>query len=384
MLTEIFLAFRYLFRGQARHVSFIGIISVVGVMLGVATVIVAVSIVNGIDGALLERIMKFQYHIVLDSGDPLQLTQLRDVLAEEEGVSDSSLSARTQVFAQVDETIIPLIVRGFELDVDSQEDFFSQYIKEEFSDQGFFLGAGLLRRFFFKDYIEFYPLQERLSLEKEKIRGYFETGLYDVDNYYLITDLDRLKSLSPHYHLFLGLRLQEPFAADNLAEKIAKKNPHLIITTWMDTNQELFATLRLQKIALFIILTLIVIIASFNIFATLTIKVVEKTKDIGVLKSIGFTRRKIMSIFTLQGLTLGVIGTLGGASLGLSLCYFLEKYPFIQLPEEIFFTPYLPIAVDYWEVLLIGVVAVSISFLSSLWPAQRACRLCPTEALRYE
>lgn len=352
--------------------------------MGVATVIVAVSIVNGIDGALLERIMKFQYHIILDSENTEELYRWEERLAEAEGVEEASLSVRTQVFAKVADTIIPLVVRGFQLDAPSQEDFFSQYIKEEFYDSGFFIGKGLSRRFFFRDYIEYYPLDERLALEKENIRGYFETGLYDVDNYYLVADLDRVKALSPHYHLFLGLRLKEPFEADRLADEIAAKTQQVIVSTWTETNQELFATLRLQKIALFIILSLIIIIASFNIFATLTIKVVEKTKDIGVLKSIGFTNRRVLSIFTLQGLVLGLIGTTGGVSLGLSLCYFLEKYPFIRLPEEIFFTPYLPVSVDYSEVVLIGIVAVFISFISSLGPAQRACRLCPTEALRYE
>ncbi len=384
MLRELFLSFRYLFRGKARHLSFIGIMSVTGIILGVATVIVAISIVNGIDGSLIKRIMKFKYHIVLDSADEEILSGLKEKIEDDKGVEEASLSARTQVFAKVDDTIIPLVVRGFELGDFSEENFFSTYIKKNFADSGFFLGGGLWRRFYSKDVIEFYPLKKRLVLEEEKIRGYFETGLYDVDNYYLIADLDLVKSLSPNYHLFLGLRVDEPFKADRLAKKISENNPQVVVSTWTESNQDLFATLKLEKIALLIILTLIIIIASFNIFATLTVKVVEKTKDIGVLKAIGFTSRKILSVFTLQGLTLGIIGAAGGVSLGLGLCYLLEKYPFIKLPQEIFFTEYLPITVDMGEVVTIGLVAVFISFLSSLWPALRACRLCPTEALRYE
>ncbi|MCF7870972.1 MAG: ABC transporter permease [Candidatus Omnitrophica bacterium] len=384
MLTEIFLAFRYLFRGQARHLSFIGIMSVTGIILGVATVIVAVSIVNGIDGSLIQRIMKFRYHITLDSAEEDVLSDLKGKMEEKKEVEDASLSIRTQIFAKFDDTIIPLVVRGFELGQNRGENFFSQYIEEEFTDSGFFIGKGLQRRFYLDDSIEFYPLKKRLSLEKGRIRGYFETGLYDVDNYYAVTDLEKAKNLSPNYHLFLGLRIAEPFEADKLAKRISKNNPEVTISTWTGSNQELFATLRLEKIALFIILTLIIVIASFNIFATLTVKVVEKTKDIGVLKSIGFTSRKILSVFTLQGLILGIIGALSGAALGLGSCYLLKKYPFIKLPEEIFFTEYLPISVDLKEVLIISLVAVFISFLSSIWPALRACRLCPTEALRYE
>jgi lipoprotein-releasing system permease protein len=384
MLTEIFLAFRYLFRGQARHLSFIGIMSVTGIILGVATVVVAVSIVNGIDGSLIQRIMKFRYHITLDSADENILSDLKNKMEKNKEVEDASLSVRTQIFAKFDDTITPLVVRGFELGQKKGENFFSKYIEEEFTNSGFFIGKGLWRRFHLDDSIEFYPLKKRLSLEKGRIRGYFETGLYDVDNYYAVTDLEEAKNLSPNYHLFLGLRINEPFKADKLAKKISGNNPGVAISTWTGSNQELFATLRLEKIALFIILTLIIVIASFNIFATLTVKVVEKTKDIGVLKSIGFTSRKILSIFTLQGLILGIIGSLSGAALGLGACYLLEKYPFIRLPEEIFFTEYLPISVDLKEVLVISLVAVFISFLSSIWPALRACRLCPTEALRYE
>jgi lipoprotein-releasing system permease protein len=384
MLTEIFLAFRYLFRGRARHLSFIGLMSGVGVVLGVATVIVAVSIVNGIDGSLIERIMKFKYHIVLDSEDEEKLFDLQKEMEEKEEVKEASLSARTQVFAKVDDTIIPLVVRGFDLDKLSREHFFSKYIKQEFRDSGFFVGKGLQRRFYLDDLIEFYPLKKKLSLEKEKIRGYFETGLYDVDNYYLIADLERVKDLSPNYHIFLGLRITEPFAADKLAKEISESNPQIIVSAWTSTNQELFATLRLEKIALFIILTLIIIIASFNIFATITVKVVEKTKDIGVLKSIGFTSRRILSIFTLQGLILGIIGSSVGIGLGLGICHILEKYPIIKLPQEVFFTEYLPVTVNSGEVVIIGLLAAAISFLSSIWPALRACRLCPTEALRYE
>jgi lipoprotein-releasing system permease protein len=384
MLTEIFLAFRYLFRGQARHLSFIGIMSVTGIILGVATVVVAVSIVNGIDGSLIQRIMKFRYHITLDSADENILSDLKNKMEKNKEVEDASLSVRTQIFAKFDDTIIPLVVRGFELGQNKGENFFSKYIEEEFTNSGFFIGEGLRRRFYLNDSIEFYPLKKRLSLEKVRIRGYFETGLYDVDNYYAVTDLEESKNLSPNYHLFLGLRINKPFKADKLAERISENNPGVAISTWTGSNQELFATLRLEKIALFIILTLIIVIASFNIFATLTVKVVEKTKDIGVLKSIGFTSRKILSVFTLQGLILGIIGSLSGAALGLGACYLLEKYPFIKLPEEIFFTEYLPISVDLKEVLVISLVAVFISFLSSIWPALRACRLCPTEALRYE
>lgn len=386
MRTELYLARRYLFRGKARHISFIGIISCLGVILGVATVIVALSIVNGIDGGLMERIMRFKDHIIVESWQDRDLYPVKEAVDKWDEVEIASLSLQTQVFAKFGDTIVPLIVKGIDLDDEKQKDFFRPYLIKEISPEGFFIGEGLRRKFLLgKNTIEFYPLQKKLSLEKEIIRGVFKIGLYDLDNFYIITDLEKAKELSPHYHFFLELRIKEPFKADKIKEKILNYFPQgFFVSTWIESNEALFATLKLEKIAMFIILTLIILIASFNIFATLTVKVVEKTKDIGILKSLGFTGRKILSIFTLQGLMLGFIGIVGGTSLGLLVCWILKKYPFIKLPQEIFFTEYLPVVVDYLDIVGIALITLSIAFVSSLLPALRASRLSACEALRYE
>ncbi|MBU1122804.1 MAG: ABC transporter permease [Candidatus Omnitrophota bacterium] len=386
MKTEFYLALRYLFRGKAKHVSFIGVMSCLGVVLGVATVLVALSIVNGIDGGLMERIMKFKDHIIIESlDDDVQLPQIKDAINGWEEVEYAAITLNTQVFAKFKNTVVPLVVKGVDFNDSSGKKLFFPYIKEEFGDEGFFVGEGIMKRFFLSDSIEFYPLNKKLHLEEEKIRGTFSVGLYDVDNYYLVTDLERAKSFSPNYILTLGLKLKEPFAADKVKAKISQKfGGDIFVNTWIDTNQALFATLKLEKIAMFIILSLIVIIASFNIFATLTVKVVEKTKEIGILKSLGFTNRKILSIFTIQGVFIGVIGTFGGWALGLAICFMLKTYPFIQLPEEIFFTRFLPISVQVGDMVVIAIVSIIISFVSSLFPAIRAARLEICEALRYE
>jgi len=158
----------------------------------------------------------------------------------------------------------------------------------------------------------------------------------------------------------------------------------LMVSTWIETNEALFATLKLEKFAMFIILGLIIMVASFNIFATLTVKVVEKTKDIGILKALGFTGTRIMVVFALQGLMIGLIGVCAGSGLGLGICYLLQKYPFIRLPAEVFFTEYLPVAVNYSDVTMIALVGLAISFVSSLLPAFRAANLPACAALRYE
>jgi len=384
MMLELYLARRYLFRGKAKHISFIGVISCIGIILGVATVIVAISIVNGIDGGLMDRIMRFKYHVTVESHDDESLSRVKEVVEQWGEVELASLSLQTQVFAKFGNIISPLVVKGIDFGDKRQKDFFYQYVKEDSDIEGLFVGEGLRRRYALADEIEFYPLQKKLSLQKEKIKGSFRIGLYDVDNYYLVTDLDKAKELSKHYQYFLGIRSSHPFGADKLKERIINAFPgRLFVFTWIESNEALFATLKLEKIAMFIILSLIILIASFNIFATLTVKVVEKTKDIGILKSLGFTSRRILSIFTLQGLILGLIGVLGGTCLGLGVCFILKKYPFIRLPEEIFFTEYLPVTVNYLDVFFIITLTLAISFISSLLPALRAARLSACEALRY-
>ncbi len=385
MFNEIFLARRYLFRGKAKHVSFIGLVSCLGLILGVAAIIIALSIVNGIDGGLMERIMRFKDHIIIEAQDQETLSQLKESVSDWPEVDSASLSVETQIFAKFKEGIVPLIVKGIDFKDPKARDFFANYVIVEQAKEGFFVGESLRRRFSFEEELEFYPLQKKLALVKDKVRGFFSVGLYDIDNQVLVTDLKTARDLSENYHFYLGLKISEPLKASKLKEKIIHHfGREIFVSSWIETNEALFATLKLEKIAMFIILSLIVLIASFNIFASLTVKVVEKTKDIGILRSLGFSSRKILSIFTLQGLILGLIGVSIGVTLGLGACYFLKAYPFIRLPEEIFFTEYLPIVVDYQDIVWIVILALFIAFVSSLLPAHRAAKMNIAEALRYE
>ena len=385
MRTEFYLARRYLFRGKARHISFIGLISCLGVALGVAALIIAFAIVNGVDGGLMRRIMRFQDHLIIDSVQKEKLYPVKEELDSWEGVEAAYLYIHTQVFAKFeDKKVLPVFVRGIDFSAPKSEQFFRQYIKSEVSDTGFFVGAGLLRNFLIGDEIEFYPLKKKLKLAKKKVRGVFEVGLFNIDNTHFIGDLAEIEELSPNHILLLGVKLNDPYQAAAVKKRIKNRFPGIFVSTWIETNEALFATLKLEKLALFIILGLIVLIASFNIFAALTVKVVEKTKDIGVLRSLGFRRGSIRDIFAQQGVMVGVIGVALGAALGIGACYLLEKYPFVKLPAEIFGTEYLPVEVNYADVISIVIIGLVIALISSYIPALRAARLNISKSLRYE
>ena len=385
MLIEFFLARRYIFRGRRRHISFIGIISCLGIAVGVAALIIAFSIVNGIDGGLMKRIMSFQDHVIVDSFNEEDLSAVKNELSQWSEVQAAYLSLTTQVFAKFSDTIMPLAVRGLDFSDPKAKELFYQYVREEYFPEGYFIGEGLKQQFLTGKEIEFYPLDKKLKLEKHKIRGFFKVGLYDIDNYYLITDLEKAKVLSPNYSLFLGVKLNDPYQADAVRDKIIRHFPQKIfVTSWIDSNSALFTTLKLEKLALFIILGLIIIVASFNIFSALTVKVVEKTKDIGILRALGFGRGSIRAIFTFGGLTIGFLGVALGSILGVGTCLFLEKYPFIKIPADVFGTEYLPLDISSGDVAAIVIAGLVISLISSFLPAWRASKLNICEALRYE
>ncbi|MDD5584650.1 MAG: ABC transporter permease, partial [Candidatus Omnitrophica bacterium] len=329
MMTELFLARRYIFRGKAKHISFISIVSCLGVAFGVFALIVVISVMNGFDRDLMERLLRFNYHLVVESTDYSELAQMKEQIQKYEGVESVSVFLQTQVFAKFDNYIVPLMVKGIDLTDERETKLFFRYVKEDAQGDGFFIGEGLKKRYFLADKIELYPLERKMELKEERIRGTFKVGLYDIDNNYLIMDLEKAKKISPSYLLYLGVRVRDPFNADTIKKNIITDFPRgVFANTWIETNRILFSALKLEKITMFVILSLIVLVASFNIFATLTIKTVEKTKDIGILKALGFTSNKILAIFSLQGVVLGVIGVIIGSAAGFGVCVLLQKYPF--------------------------------------------------------
>jgi len=384
MFASFYLARRYFLRGRAKHISFISVISCLGVALGVFALIVVISVMNGFDNDLMDRLLKFNYHLTVESLDKELLPAVKARVDEISGVNNSSIILQTQVFAKVDRYIVPLMVKGFDFNDRREMQAFSQYIKKDLKNTGFFVGEGLYDRLGLKDTLEYYPLDKNFKLREEKLRGFFQMGIYDIDNNYLIADLEKAKTLSPNYYMFLGVRINDPLEAKRIKNIIAQEFPRgLVVNTWMD-NQVLLSALKLEKLTMFVLLSLIALVASFNIFATLMVKVVEKTKDIGILKALGFTSGKILAIFSLQGLFLGLIGVFLGTASGLGLCLLMQKYHFIKIPVDIYSIEYLPVFINYRDIIMIAVLGLLFSFISSLFPAIRASKLSPCEALRYE
>jgi lipoprotein-releasing system permease protein len=183
----------------------------------------------------------------------------------------------------------------------------------------------------------------------------------------------------------IELRVKDIYKAADVRESIQKKLGFPFhARDWMQMHKNLFSALKLEKFAMFIILILIILVASFNIISTLIMNVLEKTREIAILKAMGATNKGIMTIFMLQGLFIGIIGTIIGVGSGYLLNNILDTYEIIKLPADVYYLSHLPVKMKLSDFLAVSLSSIIISFLATLYPARQAAKLNPVEPLRYE
>jgi len=231
------------------------------------------------------------------------------------------------------------------------------------------------------------PLGMLPKVKKFRLVGIFEVGMFEYDSNLAIVGLQQAQEFFGMDGTITGIevRIGDIYGAGEVGKKIQKLLgfPYHV-RDWMEMNKNLFSALKLEKFAMFIILVLIIFVASFNIVSTLIMNVIEKQREIAILKTMGATNKGIMSVFMIQGFLIGLTGTLIGLTGGYLLSYILNTYQIIKLPPDIYYLSHLPVKIKVSDFLAVSVSAIVISFLSTIYPAWQAAKLDPVEPLRYE
>jgi lipoprotein-releasing system permease protein len=407
---ETFVAFRLL-RGVKQTRGFISLstlISTAGVAVGVMVLIVVIGVMTGFSQDLKNKILSVNAHvIVLKHG--ASVTDYEKVAARIEkvpGVVEAEPFIYTQVMFSAPGNISGGVIRAMDLEtIQAGGPKALKVQKGKFADLAaggpedpprVAIGNEMARTLNLApgDYFNIIsplgtltPMGRMPRMKPVLVAAVFHTGMYEFDSNLVYISIPRMQQFLGLGDRVTGIEVQvkDIYAADKVAQAIEKElGPPYYTKDWMRMNITLFSALKLEKIVMFIILTLTILVAAFGIASTLFMMVMKKTKEIAILKSMGATRQSIMQIFIVNGLIIGLIGTVIGLALGLGLCALLASYEFVKLPGYVYGLSTLPVQVQALDVLLIILAALGISFLATLYPSWQASRLDPVEAIRYE
>ena len=418
MKYEWFIGLRYLkAKRKQTFISIITVISIAGVMVGVMTLIIVLSVMSGFEKTLKEKIIGNQAHLVILKASQEGMLQYEDVLrkvAEVKGVVSVAPFIFSMVMLSSESNVSHVAVKGIDPDREGGVTELTRNLKagklldlkeSQAGDlPGILLGDGLAEHLSMsvgKTLQVVSPMGAVASMgmmprmKPFRVVGIFHSGMYEYDNSLAYVSLGSAQEFFGMDSQVTGVQVKtdDIYHVKEIGREIRKKLGFPFWTKdWMEMNRNLFSALRQQKKIMFIILVLIVLVAAINIVSTLIMVVMEKNRDIAILKSMGAPSKTIMKIFLIEGLITGVVGTGLGAFLGLLAAFNLEKitafvenlFGFKLIASDVYYIDRLPSQVNPVDVLLITGIAILISLLATLYPSWRASRLDPSEILRYE
>ena len=413
--VEFWIARRYLrSRRASRFVSLITFIATAGVAVGVMALIVVTGVMSGLQKDLREKILIANAHVrVLTYGEGLRLDdwhRVLDVVRRQDGVLAAAPFVISQGLVSTRHDYAEgVAVIGIEPDTGRQSvtalprSFTSGDLRfvtrQDSVDGGVVLGRRLAERLsafpgtivtiispagsqFNRALGSYVPRYWRFE-----VTGTFDTGMYEYDNTYVVMSRQQAQRFAGLDSAVSGVevRVEDPWHADVVAAAIVDTLgfPYRALD-WKQQNASLFSALKLEKLAMAIILLLIVLVAAFNIVSTLTMAVSDRTKEIGILQAMGMTGQQIRRIFVAQGLVVGIVGTTIGLAGGLLVGLLLDQYRLIPLNASIYFIDHLPVDLQVTDVTAIVVASLIIATLATIFPAGQAARLAPVDAIRHE
>ena len=411
---EWYVARRYLSsKGGDRLFSFITWIALGGVTVGVSALVIVIGVMSGMQEDLMGKILESSPHVlVLQQGPSIRMddwTTVADQVRKIEGVEAVAPFVLTTVTALRETYSQSADMYGVALDPEGPPvTEMESRIQEGAHELGptasglppVLMGSRLAARMqaFIGDTLTLIAFENLTvdpmgmpspSIRLYEVTGTFTTGMYDYDikNIYVPIEAaqEQLGILDGDRVGGLGVRVRDPDEAGPVSDSIqAALGYEFVAISWSTTNGALFSALELEKLAMYLILTLIIVVAAFNIVSTLVMVVVDRTREIGILKSMGMTDRMILRIFMIQGLSIGVIGTTAGTILGLVIAWALDTFEIIKIPAEVYFVEKLPVSIHATDVVMIVGVSLLIAFLATIYPALQASRLQPVRAIRHE
>jgi lipoprotein-releasing system permease protein len=400
MPFEMFVALRYLI---TRRTS---VLSTIGVAVGVMALVIALALMTGLQGELRDRILGSTAHVYVwvtggiadAAAESQKLRGVRGVTGAGPVIIGKALivSDRAEQFItlkgidpatarQVTDIQRAMVRGGLDaLSVRSADQAPGILLGRDLAQQ---LGVGLGEAVsLITPSGTLSPMGMMTRPRKATVVGIFSLGLFEFDSQYGFVSLDfAQRLLGKDSADMLELRVSDIYQAPAVADRISSElGPRYVADDWADMNASLFSALWLEKMVITITIGLIVLVAALNIIASLIMLVMEKRRDIAILKTMGTTSRRVTTIFMLQGLIIGLIGTVIGATLGYSLSWFLDRYRLIRIPMDVYQVSYVPFVIQPLDFVTVIVAAIAICFLATIQPSRQAARLDPIQALRFE
>lgn len=410
MSFEYFIGGRYLKAKQKEtFISFITMLSIAGVTVGVMALIVVIAVMAGFESDLKNRILGIESHVVImRHGSPFSdYHKILGQVVNTNGVEAATPFIYTQIMLRSSSGVSGAVLRGIDpesaggvikvLDRSALLNIKKMYRGKETTGSvpGIILGKELARNlglgmgdavYLISSRGMISPMGYLPAMKRFQVAGLFESGMYEYDGslaYIHLRDAQKILHMEDSV-TGIEVRINDIYNARHIADKIlADVGFPYWARDWMQMNHNLFSALKLEKTVMFIILALIVLVAAFNIASTLIMMVMGKTKDIAILKAMGAMDGSIRKIFIFKGMVIGFMGTTLGVCLGFILCKLLEKYKFIELPGDVYYISTLPVRLEAPDVFIIAAGAMVICFIATLYPARQASKLNPVEAIRY-
>jgi len=401
MRYELWLALRYLFaKRRERFISIIATLSIGGVALGVAALLVVLAVMSGFDHDIKDKLVGTHAHLIVEAPEGIRETEplLRQLSAMDHVVGVSPFVSG-QAILRLPDRAFGILVRGIDLKREARVNQLASYVvmgrlpqQDDEVVIGTELGASI--RAGVGDRLELISPADGTT-HALTISGLFRSGMFEYDAMLVAVTVSRAQAL---YHLQgivsgIGVKLDRLELAPVVAEAIQRRvGGAYTVKTWMELNPALFGALRVEKTVMFVILTLIIVVAALNILSMLIMIVMEKTKDIGILRALGATRSSIARLFLWQGCVVGGLGIALGLAGGVTLTWrlndlvkWLERTIGLSLfPPTVYYLDHIPTQINAPDVVGVVTAAFLLVTLAGTYAAVRAARLVPIEALRYE